>query len=125
MIKRIEIDLWGRHFSLPVEYENYYGDEVSTEQLQAVCRITDHPEKIIAAKKMVETYCHRDVERDKNNKKKDNIFSYVQPRDVYVKSTEGCAIGIMCNYRYNEDDGLAIVFYQDGTIRVGEQGLMA
>ena len=124
-IDLLKLNLWGRAFSLKVEYECYEGEVINEEQNNAVRHFASHPEWLEAAKPLVEDYCRKQVQADDNNHKKDNIFSYIQPIEIYVKNDRLKRLGIMCNYRYNEDDGIAIVFYPDGKISVGEQGLMA
>lgn len=77
------------------------------------------------AKKSVEKFCKDQVKRDKENDKKDNIFSYVKPEYVFVKRDEKQPrVALMCKYRYDLEHGLAIVFSSDGKISVGSQDII-
>lgn len=125
MDNKLRLSLWGRVFDLSVEYECYDGDVITEDQIKAVKNLSEHPEWIEKAKKMVEDYCREDVVSDQENKDKENIFSYIRPIDILVKSGKYVRAGIICDYRYNEEDGIAIAFYLDGRIKVGEQGIMA
>ena len=61
---------------------------------------------------------------DDENKKKDNILSYVKPEYIFVKREDNPRILILCKYRYDLEHGLAIVFSPDGSIVVGPQDII-
>ena len=87
-------------------------------------RLSCNPEWVDKAKKYVEEYCREDVEHDDENQKKDNIFSYVKPVDIFVKGEDKPRIAIMCKYRYDPEHGLAVVFDSEGNITVGIQDII-
>lgn len=125
MIKAVKIPVWGRDFDLPVEYE-YYASEVETDaQVNAIKEFLFHEDWIDAAKEEVENYCRSAVLEDEENGKKDNVFSYIKPDFLFVKrDAEKPRIALMCNYRYDLEHGLAIVFSHDGRITVGIQDII-
>ncbi|MBQ2794298.1 MAG: hypothetical protein IJF05_06355 [Clostridia bacterium] len=125
MINTLDITIWSRAFSLPVEYDCYEGETVTREQIEAIQRFIKHMEWLEQAKKSVEKFCKDQVKRDKENDKKDNIFSYVKPEYVFVKRDEKQPrVALMCKYRYDLEHGLAIVFSSDGKISVGSQDII-
>ena len=80
MIESLETTIWGRKFTLPVEYDCYEGEEVTKAQIQALKNFRSHTEWIGKSRSIVEKYCREQVMSDEENTKKDNIFSYIKPR---------------------------------------------
>ena len=125
MIESLEVSIWGRKFTLPVEYDCYEGEEVTKAQSQALKRFKSHTEWIEQSKSIVEKYCREQVMSDDENAKKDNIFSYIKPECIFVKrDKENPRIAMMCKYRYDLEHGLAVVFSSDGKVTVGMQDII-
>lgn len=125
MIKILNIEIWGRVFSLDVEYNCYAGEEITSEQIETVERFCNNLSWLNKAKKYVVEYCKTDVDSDDENKKKDNIFSYVKPEAIFVKRDDPkTRIALMCKYRYDPEHGIAIVFDRNGNITVGAQDII-
>ncbi len=125
MLNSLEVTIWGKEFSLPIEYESYEEDPVTEQQIEAVTLFTEHPEWMDSAKQSVEQYCKEQVLSDNMNEKKDYIFSYVNPVYFFVEQNEQePSIALMLNYRYDPEHGLAVVFKIDGEIIVGSQDII-
>lgn len=125
MLNSLEVTIWGKEFSLPIEYEFYEEDPVTEQQIEAVTLFTEHPEWLDNAKQSVEQYCKEQVLSDNMNDKKDNIFSYIKPVYFFVEQNEQePSIALMLNYRYDPEHGLAVVFKIDGEIIVGSQDII-
>ena len=128
MIKEVEIMIWGREFSLPVEYD-YCTEESAADELQEAldCFLSrkDRKDLMDIGKNAVEEYCKERVAEDDGNTKKDNVFSYVKPESLYVtRDQSGAKVAIMCAYRYDPEHGLAVVFLPDDTVSVGIQDIV-
>lgn len=122
MTKEIQITIWGRSFSLPVKFDCYSGEQVTKEQVEALENFENHPEWISNAKPVVETFCSKKVAEDLENQKKDNIFSYLKPDYLFIKrDSRSPRVAIMCKYRYDMENGLAVVFSNSGSASVGLQ----
>jgi len=120
-----KLTIWGRDFSLPVEYDCYDDETVTHGQIESLSNLVAHPGWIAEAKRQVEMFCSSQVMEDKENNKKDNIFSYVKPEYLFVKRDEAHPkIALMCRYRYDIEHGLAIVFSFDGIVSVGSQDMI-
>lgn len=124
MIDSIELVIWGRAFNLPMEYNCYDGEVITSAQNKALTNFISHKEWIENAKRVVEEYCKEDVVADEENLKKGNIFSYVKPECIFVKHEENPRIALMCKYRYDSEHGLAVVFSSYGEITVGQQDMI-
>lgn len=124
MINELNISIWERMFSLPVEYDCYDDEVVTDAQKNAIKVLTIHPEWIVAAKAQVVSFCKEEVLADDENNKKDNIFSYIKPSYLFVKREDNPRVALMCKYRYDIEHGLAIVFATDGSVTVGLQDII-
>lgn len=125
LINTLDITIWGRDFSLPIEYDCYKDEEVTKEQIMALKEFSLHDDWITASQKIVKTFCKEQVMEDEENKKKDNIFSYVKPDYLFVKRDgKNPRVALMCRYRYDLEHGLAVVFSKDGNIDVGSQDII-
>ncbi|MGN0594663.1 MAG: DUF6985 domain-containing protein [Hominimerdicola sp.] len=125
MIESLDVIIWGRKMTLPVEYDCYEGEEVTKSQLQALEHFKSHTEWIGKSKSIVEDYCKEQVMDDDKNLKKDNIFSYIKPECLFIKrDKENPRIALMCKYRYDLEHGLAVVFSSKGEATVGLQDII-
>lgn len=125
LIDTVEILIWNRKFTIPVEYDCYPGETVTVEQIDTLQCFLAHPEWIEKARVVVKEFCKKDVEKDEENTKKDNIFSYVKPEYFFVKrDADNPRIAMICRYRYDPEHGLIIVFSNDGSIIVGNQDIV-
>lgn len=124
MIKHLEICIWGRDFSVPVDYNCYDGEHLLPGQTDAIHIFLNHPEWLEKAKGSVEQYCHEQVMEDNENSKKENVFSYIKPQGFFVRREENPRIALMCKYRYDDEHGIAIVFDSDGRVTVGPQDII-
>lgn len=125
MTDSLKLTIWDRAFSLPIEYECYKDEKVTKEQKAAVKNFAKHKDWIDASKSKVEKFCREQVQEDEDNQKKDNIFSYIKPDYLFVKRDDECSrVALMCKYRYEPENGLAIVYSSDGKAKVGIQDII-
>lgn len=125
MTDSLKLTIWDRAFSLPIEYECYKDEKVTKEQKAAVKNFAKHKDWIDASKSKVEKFCREQVQEDEDNQKKDNIFSYIKPDYLFVKRDDECPrVALMCKYRYEPENGLAIVYSSDGKTKVGIQDII-
>lgn len=125
MIESLETTIWGRKFTLPVEYDCYEGEEVTKSQIQALKNFRSHTEWIEKSRSIVEKYCREQVMSDEENTKKDNIFSYIKPECIFIKhESHKPRVALMCKYRYDIEHSLTVVFSSDGKATVGMQDII-
>ena len=124
LIKVIDLEIWGRVFLLNVIYDCYEGETVTKQQIDAANIFAANSNWVNNAKKQIEAYCSEDVQKDDENHKKDNIFSYIKPEAIFVKRESNPRVAIMCKYRYDMEHGLAIVFDSTGKVTVGSQDII-
>lgn len=121
MIKKVDMNIWGRDFTLKVEFDCYRGEKVTKLQEEALKKIAENIDEINKSKILLEKYCKKSVDADDENQKKDNVFSYIKPDYIYVKREDKPRVAIMCKYKYDMEHGLAIIFEDSGKITIGSQ----
>ena len=114
MIKDVDLKIWGRDFTLPVEYDCYSNEKITDEQIQNLDLFIRNKRLIDKSKIYVEDYCEKQISEENKN----NIFTYIKPHYIYVKREPNPRVAIMCKYKYDTENGLAIVFDDSGNIKV-------
>lgn len=54
----------------------------------------------------------------------DNIFKYIMPKSIFVPRTEQKEVAIICNYKYDMEHGIAIVFENERLKEIGMQDII-
>lgn len=105
-----KIKFCGREFELKVLYEAYGNDKILPKQKEALNLFVDTFSQSLECSKELKKYI---VEHDGDmvHGEIDNIFKYVIPVSLFVKRNE--QVVIMCNYKFDMENGLGIV-YEDG-----------
>ena len=109
-MSKVKIPIWGRSFELSVIYDKCSGEEVLDSQRDA---IEDFLEDCPAdqAKSKVEEYVINHAGAKLPQANIDNIFKYVMPKSIYVlRNSKLGDVAILCNYKFDMEHGLAIIF---------------
>ena len=71
-------------------------------------------------------YCYITNRSDITEKEISNIFKYVKPKAIYIKrdSVDERRVAIICSYRFNPDDGMAIVFKNEAFFQIGSENII-
>lgn len=122
----MNLEIWGRSFELDVVYDAYCGEEVSQEQRDALDKFLSVADELFAvAEVKAKEYC-LDMNGDEIGEEAiSNIFKYVVPKAVYVSRTDGArVVAILCHYKFNMDDGVAIVFENEEFSEIGTEDII-
>lgn len=124
-MNKSKLNIWGREFELDIEYDCYSGEEVLPIQNEALKSFVGASMAISAAKNNVEKYCLMNNQVDMGTDYIDNIFKYVIPKYLFVKrNTDKRVVAIMCNYKFDIEHGLAIVFEDEKLTQIGKQDII-
>lgn len=117
---KVNMKIWGKSHHLNVIYDRYAGEEVLPIQEDALSRITNNTDAIDKALPKVKDYCLKS-EYKGNLTANDSIFKYVKPKSLYVKRTKKDRIvALLCDYKFDLEHGLAIVFKNEKLKEIGE-----
>ena len=125
-MNKLKINIWGRDFELDIVYDCFQGEEILDVQMETLKCFLEKPDLIIQAKSAIEDYCVKHNGDDMDAKTIDNIFKYVIPISLYIQRTNDNShvIGLMCKYKFNIDDGLAVMFKNEEIREVGSQNII-
>ena len=140
-----KMKIWGREFDLDVLF---YSDEEggsTVEQEKALdlflkanslnvsghddgtsCKTDNAISLIDSSKTEVEKYC---VDNANGNDIDDpiiNIFKYVIPKSIFVDEVtkDTRTVALLCNFKFDMEHGLAVIFKNEKLDKIGEQGLV-
>ena len=107
-MNKIDINIWNRDFSLTIALQEYPGIEVTSKQVETLDSVgtIDFMPALNAAKGYV---------RERNGKELSepeitNIFRYIMPNHFYIPRRPDGLVILMCDYRFDPEHGLAVVF---------------
>ena len=116
--------IWNREFDLRVVFDSY-DEEVLPIQEQALEAFLKAENTIQESKKQLEKYILNDEYAEIEGNSIDNIFKYVIPTDIYIPRTpETRTVALLCDYRFDEEHGIAIVFENEHFKEIGEQDIV-
>ena len=122
MFKKLLI--WNREFDLRVVFDSY-DEEVLPIQEQALEAFLKAENTIQESKQLLEKYILNDEYAEIEGNSIDNIFKYVIPTDIYIPRTpEIRTVALLCDYRFDEEHGLAIIFENEQFKEIGEQDIV-
>ena len=124
MLEKIEISIWGRNFTLPIEYDCYEGESVTDEQKKCVAHIQEKSECINKSLPFVRQHFEKSIDADALNCNKDNVFGYLAPHYLFVKREENPRMALMCRCKYEPEHGFAIVVTGSNDVELGIQDII-
>ena len=117
--------IWERQYDLPVVFDCFDNEEVLPIQKQALEAFLKAENTIQESKKQLEKYILNDEYAEIEGNSIDNIFKYVIPTDLYIPRTlETRTVALLCDYRFDEEHGIAIVFENEQFKEIGEQDIV-
>lgn len=124
-MNKVKMMIWGRAFELDACLECYPGETVLESQQQALDQLLGSPDAIEASRAAVEAYVIKENAAHFPNGKMDNIFQYVMPASIFVPHDEKRRrAAILCNYKFDMEHGLAVVFENGACQLIGSQDIV-
>ena len=118
------ITIWGRELFLNITYDCYPGEAILDTQKEALQRILAVPAVIEESLKSVENYIMKDNAETVGNVI-DNIFKYVMPKSLFVpRDNEHMSVAVICDYKFDPEHGLAVVFEDEKLKAIGSQDII-
>lgn len=120
-----KLTIWGREFELRVTFDCFDNEEVLPIQEQALEAFLKADAAIEDSKKQVENYILNDDFAELESDSVDNIFKYVNPTDIYLPRTPEIRTAVLlCDYRFDEEHGIAIVFENEKFKEIDTQDIV-
>lgn len=122
MSKKVALNLWGRDFQLKVVYDCLGSENVLEEQVTSLEEFlrTDTSKSL----DLMKAHCLKENGAEIGDKI-DNIFKYVIPRSLYVpRKQKKPTVAILCDYKFDMEHGIAVVFENGQFKKVGSQDIV-
>ena len=118
------LNVWGRDLKLEIIYDVFTGEEVLDEQITALSEFLKKKDLLLQDPTQVKEYCINDRGEEIGDSI-DNIFKYVVPTSLYIKrETKKRVVALLCNYKFDIEHGLAIVFENEKLKEIGDQDII-
>lgn len=122
-MSKVNVRIWGREFELGVSYQNYPGEEITENQQKTL--VTVATADYDAAKADIEGYIRKFFGDELGADNLDNIFRFVMPKSILIPRAEGSStFAIMCNFKFDMEHGIAVIFEEGKYKTVGPQDLI-
>lgn len=124
-MSKSKITIWGRAFELSVVYECYAGEEVLESQREAFAMLEDNATEVTESLEAVKKYVCKTGAGQLADDTIENIFKYVMPKSIFVPHIKKHRIAaIMCNYKFDMEHGIAVVFENGNFKKIGAQDIV-
>lgn len=124
-MNKIKIMLWGREFNLDITYDCYSNEKILESQEMAVQAFSKLSNELDSSLDHVKAYCLSNNKEEIGTDAIENIFKYVVPKYLFVPRNEKKqVVAIMCNYRFDTESGISIVFENGKLKEIGKQEII-
>ena len=126
-MSKTTLNIWGRDLDVDIVYDVYQGEEILKAQRDAYENFLAASAKLFAiAENEAKKYCIRINPDDIAEETITNIFRYVKPKAIFIKRYTGSerVVALLCAYKFNPDDGIAIVFKNETFAQIGTENII-
>lgn len=135
-MSKMKLSIWDREFEIEVTYqvfkdgEKKQGQIDSFEEFKKKFTVIDPESKsesvCLGAESLdsVKKYILSHEGEENGMESVDNIFKYVIPKMIYVPQNKGPVIALLCDYKFDLEHGIAVVFKNGSIDRIGEQDII-
>ena len=119
----IRLNIWDRLFDLDIIYQNYSDEVVSDNQKNIASAIPsiDFNKQLEGLKK----YIIKNNSYEMDEEIIHNIFRYVIPKSIYIPiDSDKSIFAIMCDYKFDMEHGIAVVYEDERFKAVGPQDII-
>lgn len=120
------VNLWGRELTLAIDYNCDNESEVLPIQRRALSDFIANFKSVNDSLDEVKKYCLDRDGVDIPDKSIPDIFKYVKPESIFIKTSRNKVFGValMCEYVFDEECGIAVIFKDGKFYEVGSQNII-
>ena len=123
-MSKVKTTIWGREFELPVIVKQFKGKDVTEIQEDAVDQLERNMVIFDSAESEIEKYILKNGLKETGISEVDNIFKYVMPKSISVPKAKKRVVALMCNYKFDMEHGIAVIFEDEKFKKIGPQDLV-
>ncbi len=119
-----KLSLWNRDFELYISYSCYPGEEITEIQKSAAQEFCDDTSVAVAALDELKKYVEKTSDTGVKANEIENVFKFVMPKSIFVPRTDSKIVAIICNYKFDKENGIAVVFENGQLKEIGPQEII-
>jgi hypothetical protein len=122
-----EYEIWGRNCKVSLVFDCYAGEEIDTVQEDAIADFEANLEQYTrCGLEAIKNYIVENYKNNIDDVRLPNIFKYVVPKTIYVSKdpSKKKVVGILCRFRFDEEEGLAVKFVDGQVVEVGGEQII-
>ncbi len=124
-MNKIKMMLWGREFNFDIKYDCFRNEQVLLSQELAVQNLSRMSKELETSLRKVKEYCLSNNRKEIGSDVIDNIFRFVAPKYLFIpREGKKQIVAIMCNYKYDPESGIAVVFENGKFKDIGKQEII-
>ena len=121
LMNKMSIVIWGRKFELDVVYKTFSNKGATELQCEAADKFCEK-EEFNDSLEQIKGYVLDNGGSENGVKEIENIFKYVMPKSIYVPKASERIVAILCDYRFDPEHGIAIVYKNETFGYIDEEG---
>lgn len=110
-MSKIKMNIWDRDLKLEVYFKKYQGKEATELQQKSYECFVNADDVLNQSLKKLITFIEKEYKDKLQEKRIENIFKYVIPKTIYIpNNSKKRMVALLCNFKFEEEHGLALVF---------------
>lgn len=122
-MSKVSVKLWNRDFKIPFSYSCYQNEEVTEIQKAALSEFCEKESPTDGSLAKLKKYV-ADNSDSAITEEIDNIFKYVMPVSLFVPREATKKVAIICNFKFDAEQGIAVVFENGKVGQIGPQDII-
>lgn len=118
-------EIWGRDLDLEVHFEDLDDEGIDDAQWDAYGRIVCAWDVLNESLRALKEYCIEQSPDEFSGEALDNVFRFAIPKNLFIpRVDEQRVVALMCDYRFDPEHGIAIVFVNEALAEIGPQDIV-
>lgn len=123
-MNKVKVVLWGREFDIAVSYSCYPGEEITQIQKDALTEFCVKENPADSMLNELKQYVIKTADGKLEGTNIENIFKYVIPKSLYIPRSPKKMVAVICNYKFDMENGIAVVFENEKLKQIGTQDII-
>lgn len=123
-MNKVKVVLWGREFNIVVSYSCYPGEVITQVQKDALTEFCTQQNPVDGMLDELKQYVINTSDGKLESTNIDNIFKYVMPQSLYIPRSPKKMVAVICNYKFDMENGIAVVFENGEFKQIGAQDII-
>ena len=118
-------EIWGRELDIRVSFEDLDDKGIDEKQWDALGRIISEWRAVEESVSLIKDYYCQQNSQEHDKQADDNVFRYVMPKYLFIpQGSNERTVALMCDYRFDPENGLAVVFENEKFKEIGPQDII-